>query len=109
LWGIGVKKDADLANQLTHDAAVRGSGLASAYLGDMFYIGIGVPSELLPERLTEFENQAFAWVRKHPLTLQFQYKDTVGSKDFPIFALSAVRSSTHVGQLIPIPSGKDKP
>jgi len=53
--------------------------------------------------------QTDEWVKQHPLTLQFVYKDTGSSSEFPIFAISAANDDTHAGRLIAAPPGKAEP
>jgi uncharacterized protein len=49
------------------------------------------------------------WLKRHPLTLQFFYKDTGTSSEFPVFAISAAKDDTHAGRLIAAPPGKAEP
>jgi TPR repeat protein len=47
--------------------------------------------------------EAAEWLRKHPVSLQFVYKDGAGSKHFPAYALTTADNKVHAGQLIPTP------
>jgi len=65
--------------------------------------------ELTSEQSAELVAQSDEWVRVHPLTLQFVYKDTGSSSDFPVFAISAANDETHAGRLIAAPPSKAEP
>jgi TPR repeat protein len=65
--------------------------------------------ELPANQVETLVAEADEWVKKHPLTLQFVYKDTGNSSDFPVFAISAAIDNTHAGQLVPAPPNKIEP
>jgi TPR repeat protein len=65
--------------------------------------------ELTSKQLGELTAETDAWAKEHPLTLQFIYKDTGHSSDFPVFAISAAIGDTHAGRLIPAPPAKVEP
>jgi TPR repeat protein len=65
--------------------------------------------ELLANQVATLVAEADEWVKKHPLTLQFVYKDTGNSSDFPVFAISAAIDNTHAGQLVPAPQTRTEP
>jgi hypothetical protein len=65
--------------------------------------------ELTSEQAATLIAQTDEWVKQHPLTLQFVYKDTGSSSEFPIFAISAANDDTHAGRLIAAPPGKAEP
>lgn len=46
---------------------------------------------------------AGTWMKIHPLSLQFVYKDGVDSKQFPAFALATPEGDMHAGKLIANP------
>lgn len=65
--------------------------------------------ELTSDQAAALSAQTDEWVKKHPLTLQFVYKDTGSSSEFPIFAISAANDDVHAGQLIAAPPSKAEP
>jgi hypothetical protein len=65
--------------------------------------------ELTSDQAATLIAQTDGWVKQHPLTLQFVYKDTGSSSEFPIFAISAANEDVHAGQLIAAPPSKAEP
>jgi len=65
--------------------------------------------EMTSDQTATLIAQTNEWVKQHPLTLQFVYKDTGSSSEFPVFAISAAKDDTHVGQLIAAPPSKAEP
>ena len=51
----------------------------------------------------ELDTQADAWMKAHPLNLQFVYKDGSDAKQFPAFALAQPDEMIHAGKLISTP------
>jgi hypothetical protein len=62
--------------------------------------------ELPADQTVTLIEQADEWMKLHPLTLQFVYKDTDKSSEFPIFAITAAKDDIHAGRLIPAPPVK---
>jgi TPR repeat protein len=67
---------------------------------------------ILSTKITEKEmgaldQEAAAWSKTHPLSLDFIYKDGVDLKEFPAFALATANNEIHAGLLIPAPSTTD--
>ena len=65
--------------------------------------------ELRPDQVASIVSETDDWVKIHPLTLQFIYKDTDSSSEFPVFAVSAAIDDTHAGRLIPTSPAKSDP
>jgi len=57
--------------------------------------------ELTADQAATLVKETDEWSKKHPLTLEFVYKDTGSSSEFPVFAISAAIDDTHTGRLIP--------
>lgn len=51
----------------------------------------------------DLDGQAVAWMKEHPLNLQFVYKDGSDAKQFPAFALTEADEAIHAGKLISTP------
>jgi uncharacterized protein len=65
--------------------------------------------QLTSDQAESLKGQTEEWVKRHPLTLQFLYKDTGSSSEFPVFAISAAIDDTHTGRLIAAPPTKAEP
>lgn len=104
--GRGVAKDDAKAYYYFRIAQLQGRGKAEHLIdGEATKLSHALSSE----QVESLNAKADTWMKIHPLTLQFVYKDTVNSKDFPAFALSAANDETHAGRLIPTPSNQAEP
>lgn len=84
-------------------AKLQGETVAPAKVSnDLAILANELPNELVASQ----DAEAAAWARNHPLTLQFQYRDTVSSRNFPVFSITVGSDDMHVGKLIPAPRGK---
>lgn len=104
--GKGVPMDAEKAFYYFRLAQFQGGEAArKAVMNDLSLLS----RKLTPDEIASQVAQAEAWVKNHPLTLQFVYKDTGPSSEFPVFAISAAIDDTHTGRLIAAPPGKAEP
>jgi uncharacterized protein len=101
--GNGVAKDSSKAFFYFQIAQLQGGEKCHQIVnGDL----VALSGELPPEETIKIVAEAKDRVTNQPLTLLFQYKDTGSSSEFPIFAIAAANDDTHIGKLIPAPSGK---
>jgi uncharacterized protein len=55
--------------------------------------------ELTPDQAATLSAKAEEWPNSHPLALQFVYKDSGSSNEFPVSAISVANEGTHSGRL----------
>lgn len=104
--GKGVPMDAEKAFYYFRLAQLQGGEAArQAVMNDLSLLS----RKLTADEIARDIAQTDAWVKNHTLTLQFVYKDTGPSSEFPVFAISAAIDDTHTGRLIAAPPGKAEP
>jgi TPR repeat protein len=104
--GKGVPRDHAKAFYYFRLAQLQGGEIARKTVANDLSI---LSRELTSEQAATLKEQTDEWLKKHPLTLQFVYKDTGSSSEFPVFAISAAKDDTHAGRLIAAPPGKAEP
>jgi TPR repeat protein len=101
--GKGVPLDHAMAYYYFRLAQLQGGeGARSIVATDLAILSRELNSNEIERLVAETD----AWVKEHPLTLQFVYKDTGSSSNFPVFAISAANDDTHAGRLVPAPPTK---
>jgi len=104
--GNGVPKDQEKAFYYFKLAQFQGGEAARQTVANDLLL---LSRKLTSDQAALITDQTNDWVKRHPLTLQFVYKDTGSSSEFPVFAISAAKDDTHTGRLIAAPPAKSEP
>ena len=98
--GRGVAADPRIAYFHFRVAELQGGKNASNLLANDLRLQSG---KLTSAEIEQANRDAADWLRKHPIALQFVYKDGARSKYYPAYALTTADNEVHAGYLIPTP------